>query len=316
MKAFRVAALVGAAYVGACSGGGNSGGGTVVTPTPSPTSPAPSPSPTYTKFAELTGDQNHASTCTAITIGLPPTLYPATAPDAGLALAYAAGPRSWTVTGEGINLTFTQAERDTTLPAPTMVYTKPGTPAQRLSVTPGSTRDIIGEYHAGASVTAVTPSGPRLFTCIIGVKTLPTDRPAETAINFRNAGTTGYLFGTTPASPTQTQYTMINSVTTFDVNLTTGKVTAVIRMIAAPLPLFSQPDVELGTVTVTADIDPATGAYYGTTFTSPDFTIPFAQFSGRFFGPQGKEAGYVMTMLAEKPDGSRYYLSGRGAAFR
>lgn len=319
MKAFRVAVLAGAAFVGACSGGGSGGGGTVVTPTPTPTpspSPSPSPSPTYTKFADLTGDQTHASTCTGITIGLPPTVYPATLPDSGLTLAYAATPQNWTVTGDGVNLTFTPAERDMTAPATVMAYVKPGTPSQRFSVSVTGAGPVAAEYHRAVSLNAVTPSGPRIFTCVIGVKTLVTDRPAGSTFNFPNARVGGYLFRTMPASSTLTQYSTSNATTTFNVNLDTGKVTAVIRLIATPLPTGSAPDVDLGTVTAVADIDPATGGFYGTAVTSPDFTIPFAQFSGRFFGPQGKEAGLVMTILADKPDGSRYFMSVGGSAIR
>lgn len=314
MRSFRIAVLLSTAFVGACGGGG--GSGTVVTPTPSPSSPTPSPPPTYPKFADLTGDQTHASTCTGITIGLPPTVYPATMPDGGLSLAYVAASQNWTVTGDGVNLTFTPAERDMTAPSTVTAFVKPGTPIQRFSIGMTGAGSTTAEYLRSVSLNAVTPSGPRIFSCFIGVKTLVTDRPAGSTFNFPAARIGGYLFRTVPASSTLTQYNTNSTVTAFNVNLDTGKVTAVIRLTVAPLPTGSGPDVDLGTLTATADIDSTTGGFYGTTVTSPDFSIPFAQFSGRFFGPQGKEAGLVLTVLADKPDGSRYYLSTGGVAIR
>lgn len=309
--------LLSAACVGACGGGGGGGAGTVVTPTPSPSSPTPS-APTYPKFADLTGDQAHLSTCTAITIASPPNVYPVSGPDGGLYLTYTAATQNWMVSGDGAVLTFTPAERDTAAPASLMSYVKPGPPIQRFSIGATGAGSAPAEYFRAVSLNAVTPFGPRIYSCVLGVKTLVTDRPPGSTFNFPNARAGGYLFRVLPfTSGNFTQYATGSTVTTFDVNLTTGKVTAVVRLVATPLPIGSGSDIDFGTVTATADIDATTGGYSGTTITSPDFTnIALGQLSGRFFGPQGKEAGFVMSMVAEKADGSRYYLSFGGAAIR
>lgn len=310
-------ALGGAMLLAACSGGGGGGGsgsGTVITPTPTTSTPTPTPSFSYTKFADLTGDQNFASSCTAITIATTPVVYPATAPDAGSTIAYAAGPQTWTVAGDGLVLTFTPAERDTTLPAQVIGYNKPAPGNERLRIATVGIGTTPAEYFRTVTLNAAPPGGPRNYSCVIGVKTQTADVPVGTNFSF-NARISGFLFRGVPGSPL-VQYSINNSIVGFDVNLATSKIAISIRLIGSPLPAGSGADVDFGTVTGTADIDPATGGYYASSFASTSMTVPFAQLSGRFYGPQGKEAGYVMTLLADRPDGSRLYLSGPGVALR
>ena len=326
MQLVRVAALFGAAVLGACSGGGSSGngsGGTVVTPSPSPSgggspSPSPSPGPSYTKFADLTGDQSFASLCTSFGIGSPPTLYPATLPDNGFSFAYAASAQSWSVSGNGLALTFTPAERDMAAPATTIAYNKTtSSPVERLRISTVGVGSTPAEYLRMVILIANEPGAPgRNSSCVIGVKTLLTDVPAATTVTFPMARLGGYLFRTAPGSAGNTQLGTNNSTVALDVNLATGDVRLVIRLIGTPLPTGSGPDIDLGTFTANAEIDPATGGWYGTDFTSADMEPRFAQVSGRFYGPQGKESGFAMTLFAQKPDGSILSLSGTGLALR
>jgi len=324
MRLVSVAALVGASVLGACSSGGsNSGGGSVVTPSPSPStgatpSPTPSPAPSYTKFADLAGDQTFASTCTALNVGSPPVLIPASLPDQGLTFGYAADTRSWAVNGNGISLIFIPSERDPSLPATTIAYNKTSSsPVERLRISTVGVGTTPAEYFRSVLLIANEPGAPgRNYSCIIGVKTLVTDVPPGTAINFPNSRLSGYLFRTLPGSGGFTQFSMNNTTVGFDVDLSRGEVKMVIRLIGTPLPTGSGADIDFGTVTAVANIDPATGGWYGTTFTSPDMATLFTQVGGRFFGPQGREAGYALTMLTEKPDGTRLYLSGTGVALR
>lgn len=319
MQLVRVAALVGAAVLGGCSGGGssgNGGGGTVVTPTPSPSTgvtPTPSPSPSYTKFADLTGDLSFPTTCTSITISSPVIARPATLPDEGLAIRYSAAAQSWTVTGDGIDLTFVPSERDTSAPATSMAYVKPGSPTTRFSVSPTGPSTALTEYLRNVTLTHMG----HIYSCVTGVKTVVTDRPPASQIAFPTVRAGGYLFRTPVFGSVSTQYNLEATVSTYNVDLATGKVTFTIRLTVTPFPVGSASEVDLGTVTAVADIDSATGAFYGTTVTSPDFTtIMYGQFSGRFFGPQGKESGFVLSMFAERADGFRYSVSFRGAALR
>lgn len=269
MQLVRVAALFGAAVVGACSGGGssgNGGGGTVVTPSPSPSggtspSPSPSPAPSYTKFADLTGDQSFASLCTAFGFGSPPALNPATLPDNGLSFAYSASAQTWSVSGNGLALTFTPAERDMAAPATLLSYNKPtGSSVERLRISSLGIGSTPIEYLRQVNLIANQP-GTRVYnsSCIIGVKTLVTDRPSTTSVTFPNTRLTGYLFRTTPGTPNDTQFGLNNTTVGLDVNVTTGEVRLVIRLIGTPLPTGSGPDVDFGTFTANADIDPATG---------------------------------------------------------
>ena len=324
----NITALSSALILVACSGGGggSTGSGSIVTPTPTPSpsasaSPTPTPSPTasYTKFADLTGDLTLASACTAIRITAPPIVSPASLPDQGLAFTYASGAQSWGVTGDGLALTFTAAERDPTLPTQVIGYNKTSsTPTERLRIATVGIGTTPAEYFRTATVTANAPgANGRNYTCIVGVKTLVTDAPAGTTFNFPNSRIAGFLFRVAPpGGGAQVQYSMNNTTVGFDVNLATGEVKLVIHLIGSPNPAGSGADVDFGTLTGIADIDPATGAYYGTSWTSPDMAITFPQVSGRFFGPQGKESGYVLTLIANKPDGSQIYISGSGVALR
>lgn len=319
-----ILALSGALILAACSSGGGStsggGGGTVVTPTPTPT-PAPSPTPTpvasYTKFADLTGDQNFTSACSAINIGSPPTLFPATIPDNGLTFAYAAGPQTWSIGGDGLALTFTPAERETGLPSSVVGYAKVGPPTERLRLSLTGTVSTPAEYMRLASVTARVPGGSlRNYACIIGVRTRVTDVPPGTLFTFPGARLNGFLYRGPSGGGATTQLNPSASTVSIEVNLSTGTVTTTIHLIGSALPSGSGPDVDLGTLVGAADIDPATGGYYGTTWTSPDMSVLFAQFGGGFFGPQGRETGYAITLLADRPDGTRIFLSGSVAGVR
>lgn len=320
MQLVRVVALFGAAAVGACSGGGssgNGGGGTVVTPTPSPSTgvtptPSPSPSPSYTKFADLTGDQLFRSTCvgneSVFSFGWIPTSFPRN----GLLFRYDDSVASWTVEGNGDAVTFLASERDTTAPATVARYIKPGVPTTRLTIQ----RPGIGTVGADYFRVATYVRSPRTFQCMIGIPTLTTDRPAGSTISFPSASITGYLFIMPPTSTVRTQYSTNNSTSTFSVNLDRGEVTYSVRLIGSPLPAGSGPDVDFGTISGVASIDPETGGYYTTQLTVTGLSLVIGEMSGEFYGPQGREAGFGLAVYGTRPDGGQVSGSLVGIALR
>ena len=318
MKRLRFAALAGAAFLGACGGGGSSsggGGGTVVTPTPGPSTgvtPTPSPGPSYTKFADLTGDRTHPSTCAALDLGAFLRWVPTTPPGAGLAFSYNAAADSWNVLGNGHDVTFTPADRDTTTPSTSIRYVKPGSPPQRLTIGQPGVGTVGADYQRIAAVTL----GSRAYQCVIGAQTLPTDRPTGSTVSFTGSSLVGYLFVTRSSDGVRTQYSMRNSTGTFSVNLDRGEVTYTVRLIGSPFPLDSGPDVDFGTITAVADIDSATGGYYTTQATIDGFTPFITEMSGAFFGPQGKEAGFVVSVFGNRSDGAEITLVANGLALR
>jgi hypothetical protein len=309
------AALSSAILLTACSGGGgsSSGGGTVVTPTPSPGTPTPSPSasstptPSYTKFAELTGDRSFTSACGRLDAGSPPVVAPASLPTAGLSFAYVSATQTWTVIGDGVNLSFGPTDVDPATPAGGQFYLKPGVSGtDRLRIQlPGITGVGPMEYARIASVTTNVFGTSRTYSCVIGVPTLVTDVPAATTVTYRAAlGGTGYR--TPPAGGATTTFSLGKSTVALDANRVTGKVIAVINLIGTPT--GGGADVDFGTVTGTADIDPATGGYYGTSWTSPTLTVIFGAFSGRFFGPQGLESEFALSLVIDAPGAAPFQL--------
>lgn len=305
-------ALSGALMLAACSSGGGSsgggGGGTTPSPTPTATiSPTPTPTstpaPSYTKYADLTGDRTLTSSCTALIGGAsPPDVFPATQPGQGLSFAYTAATQNWMVTGDGVNLSFGPAEVDPTTPANGQFYLKTGpegTDRLRIQQT-GITGVGPLEYARLVTVFTNLIGRPRSYTCMIGVPTLVTDIPAATSLTYRASfGGSGYV---TSRGGTTALYSLGKTTVTLEANRITGKVTLSLHLIGTSS--AGGADVDLGTVTGTADIDPATGGYYGTSWTSPTLNVNFGQFSGRFYGPQGLETEVAITLVADSPSGA------------
>lgn len=309
------AALSGAILLAACSGGGSSvsGGGTVLTPTPSPGTPTPSPStsptpaPSYSKFAELAGDRSFTSACGRLDGAASPIVNPASLPTDGLSFAYVSATQTWTVTGDGVNLSFGPADVDPATPAGGQFYLKPGaggTDRLRIQL-PGIAGVGPMDYARTASVTTNVFGTSRTYSCVIGVPTLVTDVPAATAVTYRAAlGGTGYRIP--PGGGATTNYSLGKSTVALDANRVTGKVTAVINLIGTPA--GGGADVDFGTITGTADIDPATGGYYGANWTSPTLNVIFGAFSGRFFGPQGIESEFALSLIIDSPGAAPFQL--------
>ncbi|ATY33867.1 hypothetical protein [Sphingomonas psychrotolerans] len=253
----------------------------------------------YTKYADLSGDRTFASSCTSIINNqTPPGVNPASLPALGLNLAYAAATQSWTVGGDGVNLVFGPGDVDPAAPAGAQFYAKAGasgTDRLRIQV-PG----IVGvgplEYARVASVLTNVIGQTRTYTCIIGVPTLVTDVPAATSVTYR-AAYGGSVYRTSAAGGATANYSLGKTVVTLGADRITGKVTMSLHLIGTPS--GGGADIDFGTVTGTADIDPATGGYYGQDWTSPTLTVRFGQFSGRFYGPQGLETEVAVSLIIE-----------------
>jgi hypothetical protein len=309
------AVISGAMMLAACSGSGTDPG-SVATPTPTPAvtatptpvaSPSPTPTPvSYTKYADLSGDRTFASSCTSMVNNQsPPAVNPASLPALGLSLAYAAGPQSWTIGGDGLNLVFGPGDIDSTAPAGAQFYAKAsasGTDRLRIQV-PG----IVGvgplEYARVASVLTNINGQARTYNCIIGVPTLVTDVPTATSVTYRAAyGGSVYRTSAGITAP----YSLGKTAVTLSADRITGKVTMSLHLIGTPA--AGGADVDFGTVTGTADIDPATGGYYGSVWTSPTLNVVFGQFSGRFYGPQGLETEIAVSLVIDAPAGTPPFM--------
>jgi len=258
----------------------------------------------------MTADHVFLSACTSSSGAT--GIHPATLPDNGLTFTHDATVDSWSIAGDGLALVFGPAERDATAPASVLAYAKTGTSgSDRLRIGVVGANGIALDYVRRVTVNSVNAYPLANYTCVIGVPTLVSDAPAGTNFSFQPGLLTAIGYRTPSNVSTVTgSYDLSKSTVTLDVDLANGTVRTVIHLIGAPLPSGSGADVDFGTITGDADIDPATGAYYGTTWTSPDAQPFFAQFGGRFYGPQGREAAYALTFLAHRPDGTDLLLSG------
>lgn len=306
----RSAVVYGALMLASCSGGGSDGGGVTVTPTGTPTgtstptptpsaSSSPTPAPSYTKYADLTGDRSFASTCAPLTTSSSPVVAgAATLPGQGLIMAFNSAASTWSISGDGVNLLFGPADADPATPSGGQFYLKTGTGGtDRLRIQQGGVGGVgPTEYARIVNVVTNVIGQARNYTCIIGVPTVVTDVPAATTVSYR-AGFGGSGYVSSPGTGATTVYSLGKSVVSIEGNRVTGKVTLTLRLIGTPP--GGGADVELGTVTGTADVDATTGGYYGTTWTSSTLTVSFGQFSGRFFGPQRLETEAVISLTAD-----------------
>lgn len=303
------AALAGALLLSACWADDRDG---TVTVRPSADAPggfrlaSTLATPTYPKFADLTGDRSFVSSCAKQILNtMPPTYGAATLPDQGLAFAYTDATQVWAVTGDGLGLSFGPANVDTSLPSGFQAWAKPGIGSftDRLRY---QTVGIVGigpfEYMRTAQVITNASGASTTYNCIIGVPTEVSDVPATSLVTYQAVyGGSGYRTITGGAT---SPFPLGRSTVALQADLLTGTVTTTIHFIGTPA---SGPDVDLGTVTGTAAIDPLTGAYYGTSWSSADMTGVTGQFSGRFYGPQGKETAFVLTLAANSAAASPAY---------
>lgn len=259
----------------------------------------------------LAADHVFLSACTQARDPGTGNLGPATMPDNGVTFTHVAATDSWTTLADGITLAFGPADHDPGAPSSAIDYAKVGASGTDRFRISGVRVAGAGLPYAALATLASRSHFPQTdYDCVIGIPTLLGDAPAGTSFAFQGAlSGIGYR-ARSGFSGYDAVYDMKKSSVTLQVNLATGKVETAIHFIGSPIP--SGTDVDFGTATGTADIDPGTGAYYGAAgaWTSPEMDPYFAQFSGRFFGPQGIEAGYAVTFLAHLPGGNDLRMSG------
>jgi hypothetical protein len=306
MKSITIGMLLCSVALSACgsSGGGNNSPvvvpGPGSTPTPSPSSsptPTPSPSATYKTYAELTGDQRFKTACAAFIFNsTPPIVTPATAFGNGLMLDHAAAPDSYTITGDGVAQTYGPADRDPAAPSTVISYLKTVSGfTERFTIARPGVGGVGLDYLRVFTLRAQKGSGPTNYSCVFGVPTLVSDRPAAATVTFTRIGLGGSAYKA--QAGVVGAYSLEGSSTTFAVNLTTGKVNTTIHLLGTlQTPTGpSTTNVELGTYSGVGDIDLASGSFSGQFF-NPDGSPLFAYFGGWFFGPQGREAGFTSSI--------------------
>lgn len=303
----------------ASCGGGDSGsppptGGGGGTPAPTPT-PSPTPSPiTYTKFADLTGDQTFKTACGGVEQAFG-NINPiaATGFGEGLGHAYAASTQTWTISLPTFSQTFGPAELQPPPNADTISYRKPNAVGafDRFFVIARPFGAQPTEYTRASRSLLLIQSGQfRDYFCVFGVPTLVTDtRPASTVTYSPvNIGGSAIVTG----GPAPGQYDLADSTATLSANPASGEVTTTITLVGrllGPSGPAATPTA-LGTYTGTANVVPNV-ANFNAGLQSANVQNIFSNFGGWFFGPQGIEAAYAFNIRAQLPDGS--LVNGAGA---
>ncbi|MDB5673435.1 MAG: hypothetical protein JWM65_417 [Sphingomonas bacterium] len=263
---------------------------TPATPTPSPSS-SPTPTPSYPTFASLTGDQSFSSACAALAQNTSvPTVLPATNYGQGLTFAYQASTFTWTISGD-FTQSFGPAERDPTAPTGFTGYLKGnGSATDRFFITQPSTAGTGLDYLRQTYVLSNARGYPVSYYCVVGVPTHVSDVPAATTVTFTHNGLVGSSYDT--SSGTMIVRSLVHSTVTFTVNLTTLHVDTSVHLMGTPQAAGSS-DVDLGTITGSGTLDPATGGFYGAWSSTDREAI--GNFGGTFFGPQGAEFSYAFS---------------------
>lgn len=302
-----VAAVMGGLFLAACSSGssgGGGGGGTVVTPTPSPSS-SPTPTASYSKFADLTGDQSYPSTCNGIYMageGNTPGLEGVTHFEPGV-LSYAAAGQTYTMgrINSGYVQTFGPADRDATVPSGTVAaYTKTVNPSQKDALAL-SLLKIDGAAFDYVRLVRATLQNV-INSCIIGVPTRVTDIPPGTTAGYPRVAVAGTAYDS--SSGTTIAYDLAKSSAALTVDLTTGIVHPAIHLIGSA---NGHPDKDFGNFTGEGSVGLQDGEVVNVGFdghlnvSEPGVVV----FNGAFFGPQGREFAFLLTAL-------RYRLSTSG----
>ncbi len=318
MRKFALLSLV---ALSACGGGSGGGGGSVVTPTPTPTpvptpapspTPSPTPTPSYPRFTELTGSQTFRTACAALDLNAaPPAPQPATDFGNGFDLSYTAGTETYLLTGDGQSLSYGPAQREAPAPSGAVSYTRMADGfTQRFTLGIPTTGGTALDYTRGLSLRALRLGRPAQYQCIYGVPTLATDLPAASVV-YARTNLIGTIYAATTGSAQQV-YSTEASVVTLTLDPATSRMSFTLRLLGT-LQTASGPAAtatDLGTYTGTGTINAARTSYAGT-LTSSDRTVQVGTFGGWLFGPQAREAGMTLSLLALDPaSGTRVSLLG------
>ena len=307
--------VVALGLLSACGGDDGGGGGSGSTPPPSPPPPPPPPAVSYTKFADLTGEQAFQTGCAGIAgpnerldafgFGRYPEI------GTTISIDYAAAAQSWrtvgmSVFGKPFDWTFTRDMIQPSPPPDSVYYRKSNADGttERLYVIAKPLGTVVPEYVRTTLLTYRLDTDPPEFRyCAFGVPTKLEDTRPTTTVTYSATAVSGLaFFGNTALA----QYDLGESTVSVSANPTTGEVPVTINLVGrefTPAGL-SETRVNLGTYSGTADVSPTVQSFTDALRDSPDRAILGGNFAGWFFGPQGREIGFAYSVRAQSGDGS------------
>lgn len=326
----RLAFVIGCALLASCGGGDSGstppptggGGGGGGTPTPTPT-----PAPSYQTIAQLTGDQRFSISCATYTFSRQFSPNFSSGSDVPFGnrgeLRFAAAPATWTYaenpSDNPLNFTFGPADLVASPPANTTLYRRTSAGRQTdLSLRGAQQTGFSVEYlrvFLLTDITAVAAPEPdrsdRL--CIYGVPTVAADTLPASATAYTSLNVLGTATRVNSGQRVQT-YALGDSTATLSVNGTAGTVTMTIQLVgreilpdgtlaATTIPL---PALTAGNGTIANRGTPAIRTFEGN-FTTGGIQELSSNFSGAFFGPQGREAGFSFFTRPLGPIPNEYF---------
>lgn len=284
-----LAALASTLALSACGGGD---GGVASTPPPPPAS--------YTKLADLTGNQTFQSggihwTSGPVVGGTTISNQGADSFGSGPTFAYAAASDTFTITAPGGAVgVFTAADFNAAQStATTRVFLKVGPSGQQsLRLTTPTINGVALSYTQFSNFLNASGSTATSWISVGGMPTIASDMPKSgTATYSAQTGANILASPPTVSAPFTVYVATAASTATFSANFGTGAINTSVRLIGAPAGSSTTTDFGTfsGTGTIASGGPAFSGTFAGTTG---------AGFSGAFFGPQALEMGYAYNFAA------------------
>ena len=303
--------------VSAC--GGESGSSPTPPPVPPPTgTPTPTPPPiTYSRFAELSGDQSFDSACAGLFNLSDPVLSTGFGnyPDSGASLNidYVASTETYVVEG-GLDTPFTYsfgpADRDAASTPSSILYSRPDENGftTRFGIGARALGSTSPDYVRTARLFSRPSNAVVDFYCVFGVPTQLDDELPESTIEYSSFTISGNMF--IRSGSLMGQYDLAESTVTLSANPQNGEIRTRLTLTGrkfGPGGLSSE-RTPLGVYVGEAGVDGSVASFSGGVF-GDDRAVGIGNFGGWFFGPQGREAGYAFAFTAFTPDGSDEQLA-------
>jgi hypothetical protein len=257
---------------------------------------ASTPAPTYTKLANLSGNQTFQSAGVNFTVAnSQPFGYSSQKYGSGVVIAYTASSDSFTLTApDGTTDTFSSAAPPPPgFPPPANAVLTPPTNTVVLfsglgtfSITAPVVNGVALSYTAIGSWNRIQNGVQTLHFAVSGVPTIVSDMPRSGTATYQTSvgGTAFALGGSTPRS------LQANSTATFSANFGAGTVETTLNLVGAGL---NQLPVDFGSYSGTGTITSGSPGFSGTLASAASNPISATgEFSGAFFGPQASEMGF------------------------
>ncbi|VVT05664.1 hypothetical protein [Erythrobacter sp. EC-HK427] len=294
----RVSGAVLAALIVSSCGGEDSPSPTpspIATATPTPT-PTPTPTFSYTEFANLTGVQDFGTACVAYRPrgnNMPGLDGEVLFSGAG-AVDLDATTGVWTIAEiNGATVRTIGPESITSTTATRVEYNSTATAVPfRLSVI---TPQVAGQSaRYGRAISYLLPlagGGGQSGFCTLGVATDPDDIPATTTVTYSNVAMEGVVLDEPAGGGQPIVSRVISGSGTITGNTTTGEITfSLTYVVEAP----GGVQTTIGPITGTAPIDLGNDSRAGYRNLIGDGTPPQYAVNGAFYGPQGRETGFIL----------------------